>query len=238
MITVNSLVVDALKAVGIDCEVGTDVDGYYTNAALNELNSLINELNLDDFIFELRKEVIVNGKTNTIKIGPDTSYDIVEPNVPVNIKALSRKIGLRYTKLIKADKSRIYSGNRQGLAYLYTYNIKADQENRCMYGEIFTNGGQPATYLVIYNAALPKLSFDDEIWFSDMTINLLEEGLKYKLAVRYKMPDAPVFEDEFENYKRLVREANGQNNPATYDSVCDESYLDSYYNVLGGTYMG
>ena len=237
MITVNGLVINALKAVGIDAEVGTDVDSMYTNAALDELNSLVTELNLEDFIFERRKEIVVHGKSNKITIGPDPSYDIVEDCVPVNIKALSRKIGLRYTRLVKADKARIYTSSRTGLAYLYTYNILPDEDKRCMYGEIFTNGGQPSDFLVIYNKSIPKYGFADELWFSDMTVNLIEEGLKYKLAVRYKMPDAPVFEEEFNNYKRLVREANGQNNPMTYDSLCDESYLDGYYTVLGGDYM-
>ena len=236
MITVNGLIINALKAVGIDAEVGTDVDALYTNAALDEMNNLITVLNLDDFIFERRKEVVVRG-SNKITIGPDPSYTIQEDCVPINIKALSRKVGLRYTRLIKADKARIYSSSRTGLAYLYTYNIIPDEEKRCMYGEIFTNGGIPAEYLVIYNQSIPKYGFDDELWFSDMPVNLIEEGLKYKLAVRYKMPDAQVFENEFNNYKRLVREANGQNNPMTYDSLCDESYLDGYYNVLGGTYM-
>lgn len=238
MITVNGLIINALKAVGIDAEVGTDVDRMYTNAALAELNSLVTQLNLDDFIFERRKEIIVSGKTNKITIGPDPSYDIVEDCIPVNIKALSRKVGLRYTRLVKADKARIYSSSRTGLAYLYTYNVLPDKERRCMYGEIFTNGGQPSEYLVIYNKSIPTYTFDGELWFSDMTVNLIEEGLKYRLAVRYKMPDAPVFEEEFNEYKRLVREANGQNNPMTYDSLCDESYLEGYYSVLGGTYMG
>ena len=39
IITVNGLVISVLKAIGV-CGEGEEPDGYYTNAALHELNSL------------------------------------------------------------------------------------------------------------------------------------------------------------------------------------------------------
>ena len=106
-----------------------------------------------------------------------------------------------------------------------------------MYGEIFTDGGMTSDFLVIYNKGFPQYKGDDEIWFSEMSINLLEEGLKCKLAQRFKLPDAQMFEESFKEYKHLVQEANGMNNPSTY-YLGGGSYLDGYYNLLGGNRMG
>lgn len=237
MITVSTLIFNALKAIGIEGEIGDNPhDGYYYNAGESELNSLINELNIQDYLAEARKEKIVRASSK-IKIGPDPSYDIVEEFAPVNIKSLSRRCGISYYKLIKCNKAEIYSHTRTGLANLFTYNIEHDEDKHCMYGEIFTDGGMDSDFLVIYNKGFPRYKGDDEIWFSDMSINLLEEGLKYKLAVRFKMPDAPIFEQSYKEYKHLVQEANGMNNPSTFN-LYEDNYLAGYYNLIGGTGWG
>ena len=233
MITANVLILNALKAIGIECEIGDQPDdGYYFNAGLTELNSLITELNIQDYLAEARKEKLVRAG-GKIRIGNSDDYEIKEKEPPVNIKALARKSGLSYYKLIKCDKARIYNQTRTGLANLFTYNIEHDEDRHCMYGEIFTDGGMTSDFLVIYNKGFPQYKGDDEIWFSEMSINLLEEGLKYKLAQRFKMPDAQVFEQSFKEYKHLVQEANGMNNPSTYD-LGDGNYLAGYYNLIGG----
>lgn len=234
MITADVLILNALKAIGIECEIGDQPDdGYYFNAGLTELNSLITELNIQDYLAEARKEKLVRAG-GKIRIGNSDDYEIKENEPPVNIKALSRKSGLSYYKLIKCDKARIYNQTRTGLANLFTYNIEHDEERHCMYGEIFTDGGMTSDFLVIYNKGFPHIKKgDEEIWFSEMSINLIEEGLKYRLAQRFKMPDAPVFEQSFKDYKHLVQEANGMNNPSTYD-LGDGNYLAGYYNLIGG----
>jgi hypothetical protein len=186
---------------------------------------------------EARKEKLVRAG-GKIRIGNSDDYEIKEKEPPVNIKALSRKSGLSYYKLIKCDKARIYNQTRTGLANLFTYNIEHDEDRHCMYGEIFTDGGMTSDFLVIYNKGFPHIKKgDEEIWFSEMSINLIEEGLKYRLAQRFKMPDAQVFEQSFKDYKHLVQEANGMNNPSTYD-LGDGNYLAGYYNLLGGNRMG
>lgn len=237
MITANVLILNALKAIGIECEIGDSPnDGYYFNAGLSELNSLITELNIQDYLAEARKEKLVRAG-GKIRIGDSADYEIREKEPPVNIKSLSRKMGLSYYKLVKCDKARIYSQSRTGLANLFTYNIEHDEDRHCMYGEIFTDGGMTSDFLVIYNKGFPQYKGDEKIWFSEMSINLLEEGLKYKLAQRFKLPDAQMFEESFKEYKHLVQEANGMNNPSTY-YLGGGSYLDGYYNLLGGNRMG
>lgn len=238
MITADVLILNALKAIGIECEIGDQPDdGYYFNAGLNELNSLITELNIQDYLAEARKEKLVRAG-GKIRIGNSDDYEIKEKEPPVNIKALSRRSGLSYYKLIKCDKARIYNQTRTGLANLFTYNIEHDEDRHCMYGEIFTDGGMTSDFLVIYNKGFPHIKKgDEEIWFSEMSINLIEEGLKYKLAQRFKMPDAQVFEQSFKEYKHLVQEANGMNNPSTYD-LGDGNYLAGYYNLIGGNGWG
>ena len=199
MITANVLILNALKAIGIECEIGDQPDdGYYFNAGLSELNSLITELNIQDYLAEARKEKLVRAG-GKIRIGDSADYEIIEKEPPVNIKSLSRKMGLSYYKLIKCDKARIYSQSRTGLANLYTYNIEHDEDRHCMYGEIFTDGGMTSDFLVIYNKGFPQYKGDDEIWFSEMSINLLEEGLKCKL--RYYQKTGYKWLKTLDNYK-------------------------------------
>lgn len=232
IITVNGLISNALKAIGIEGEQASP-DGYYTKAALHELNSLVPQLNLEDYICEQRKEKFVHA-LGKITIGPDASYDIQEDLVPDSIRVVGRRIGNRYCRLVKCDKATIYARPRKSLPALYTYGQEYDSEHRCMKGIIFTDGGTSADMIVIYNQKLPEYGFDDEILLSDMSINLIEEGLKYKLASRFKMPDAPTFEEDFNEYKRLVQQVNGQNNPMVYNDLIGGSFLDSYYDVVGG----
>lgn len=232
MTSVNGLIINALKSIGL-CGEGETPDGFYQNAALHELNSLCTELNLEDYISECRKEKFVT-TTGTITIGNSDNFDIKEELVPDAIKVVARKVGNRYLRLIKCDKATIYARNRASLPTLCTYGQEYDENEHCMKGVIFTDGGTSATLLVIYNKKLPEYTIDDELWLSDMTVNLIEEGLKYRLAVRFKMPDAPIFEDGFNDYKRLVQSVNGQNNPMTYENLVGGSYLDNYYDALGG----
>ena len=232
MISVNGLIINALKSIGAIGEEEVP-GGYYQNAALHELNSLCTELNLEDYISECRKEKFVT-TTGTVTIGNSDNFDIKEELVPDSIKVVARKVGNRYLRLIKCDKATIYARNRASLPTLYTYGQEYDENEHCMKGVIFTDGGTSATLLVIYNKKLPEYTIDDELWLSDMTVNLIEEGLKYRLAVRFKMPDAPIFEDGFNDYKRLVQNVNGQNNPMTYENLVGGSYLDNYYDCLGG----
>jgi hypothetical protein len=73
----------------------------------------------------------------------------------------------------------------------------------------------------------------DEIPLSDTSTNLLEEGLKFKLARRFKMPDVQDFENDYYEYQNLVRQ-NIANNRSLIMTPVDGSYLDPYYNMIGG----
>lgn len=233
MKTVNGLVIDALNAVGIWTDTDQDPTSDYTNAALSDLNSLIDELNMQDYIQE---SLTVKTCTASQKftIGPNPSCDIVEENIPNSLKSVARKVGNHYYKLIPVDSAAIYASNRLGLANLFTYNVKANKEDRYMFGEVTMDGDTPSEFMVIYNKVYPKYGMDSEIWFTDATINLLEEGLKYKLALRYKLPDVEIFKKEYEDYKHLVEENIGQNNPMTYASIGQSNYLAGYYNTIYG----
>lgn len=232
MKSVNVLIYDALKSIGVEGE-WEDIIGQYQTAGLSELNNLTTELNCQDLIAEQRIEKFCNCN-GIITIGPSDTYNIKEDIVPNTIVHVGRKLGNRYVRLIKTNKATIYSRTRASLPVLMTYNIEYDEVNKCPKGVIFTDGRTPCECLVVYNRAIPQYKIDDEIWFSDMTVNLLEEGLKYKLARRFKMPDADIFEEDFETYKNLVKSNIDSNRPLTYSDSLAGSYLDSYYDCLGG----
>lgn len=235
MKTVNGMVIDALNAIGIWTDTDQSPTSDYTNAALSDLNSLVDELNQQDYIQEARV-VKTCMACDKFTIGPDSSCNIVEDNIPNSLKSVARKVGNHYYKLIPVDIQTIYSTNRKGLPNLFTYSVKANEENRYMFGEILLDGSQPCELMTIYNKVYPKYTMADEVWFTDTTINLLEEGLKYKLALRYKLPDVELFKKEYEDYKHLVEENIGQNNPMTFGNFGQSNYLAGYYNVLGGNF--
>lgn len=232
MITVNGLLIAALKAIGVESEWDPN-DGQTTNAALADINSLITELNLEDLLIENRKEEFVSG-ADKITIGDGEQFTINTKFIPSTIKSVSRKIGNRYMKLINTDKQTIFSTNRKSLSTLYNYNIAYDEEARTMVGTIFMDSDLPREYLVIYNKPIPLVTMADEIPLSDMSTNLLEEGLKFKLARRYKLPDVNDFESDFNDYKNLVRQNIANNRSLIMDNLIDSSYLDPYYNLIGG----
>ena len=233
MKSVNGIVIDALNAIGIWTDTDQDPTSDYTNAALSDLNSLIDELNQQDYIQE---SMVIKTCTACDKftIGPDPSCTIQEENIPNSLKSVARKVGNHYYKLIPVDVQAIYASHRKGLPNLFTYGVKANTEDRYMYGEVLLDGSQPCEFMTVYNKVYPKYTMADEVWFTDATINLLEEGLKYKLALRYKLPDVEIFKKEYEDYKHLVEENIGQNNPMTYASIGQSNYLAGYYNTIYG----
>lgn len=83
MKSVNVLIYDALKSIGIEGE-WEDIIGQYQTAGLSELNSLTTELNCQDLIAEQRVEKFCNCN-GTITIGPSDTYNIKEDNVPDTI---------------------------------------------------------------------------------------------------------------------------------------------------------
>lgn len=230
MITVNGLTLNAMKAIGLESEYDPQ-DGQLSNAALADLNSVIIECNLQDLLIECRKEHFVSG-TDKITIGEDPSYSI-QSTVPPTLKNVARKIGNRFMKLINTDKATIYSKNRMSLATMYTYGTEYDEETQKMCGTILLDTNRQNQYLVVFNKPINLVKMSDEIPLSDTSTNLLEEGLKFKLARRFKMPDVQDFENDYYEYQNLVRQ-NIANNRSLIMTPVDGSYLDPYYNMIGG----
>ena len=231
MLDCNTLTINALKGIGIESEWDPN-DGQLSNAALVDLNTVIVECNLQDLLIECRKEHFVTGGS-TITIGEDSSYTI-NSVAPTTIKSVGRKVGNRYMRLINTDKATIYGKNRMSLATLYNYTVDFDEETGKMKGEILLDTKMPNQYIVIFNKPIKLVRMSDEIPLSDTSTNLLEEGLKAKLARRFKLPDVRDFENDYTDYQELVRQNIANNRSLIQTTELDGSYLDPYYNLIGG----
>jgi hypothetical protein len=231
MVSVNTLIVNALKKVGLVGDRETP-NGTLVKLALADLNSLVAELNLQDYIAETRKTVKVQSTGDKITIG-DGPFAINEKLVPETVVTVARKIGNRYVRLIRSNLTAINSKTKMTLATQFTYGQEYDEENDCMVGVITTDSNRSWEYLVIYNSKIPEYKMKDTIKLSDMTCTMLEDGLAYKLAVRKKLPDVDLLKSEFDSYKDLVERTNTNNRPLVENDLFG-SYMDSFENGMAG----
>lgn len=206
--------------------------GTLVKLALGDLNSLIAELNLQDYIAEQRKVVKVQSTGDRITIG-DGPFTINDKLVPETVVTVARKIGNRYVRLIRSNLTAINAKTKMTLATQYTYGQEYNEENDCMIGVITLDSNRSWEYLVIYNSKVPEYKMKDTIKLSDMTCTMLEDGLAYKLAVRKKLPDVDLLKSEFEAYKDLIERINTNNRPLIENDLFG-SYLDSYENGAAG----
>jgi len=160
--------------------------------------------------------------------------------LPDRVLGLGRWIANRFVQLYPADKMRIDSYPKVGLATEYTVEtenirvnpIQAEERgNTVTYFKIETNARTPAKLRVTYLEQIPNIKIEDTLYFSNIYETMLEEGLCAELCLRYKLMDLKeTFENEFDNSVRLLKRTNQANRPMTYDFSNNGSYMDNYYN--------
>lgn len=161
--------------------------------------------------------------------------------LPDRVVAVARKLGNRYICLYPADKARLDVFTKQSLSTLYTCNTETkelnilDVEYHIPTFTIELNSTRSSEYRVTYLQEIPEIDIEDTLYYSSRYESALEDGLCCKLCIRYKLMDVlPIFEQEFEKSVALIKRTNEANRPMTYDFVGGGSYMDSYFNGLGG----
>lgn len=244
MISVNEVINNALQKCSLigDSE---SADGTIAKIALKDLHDVITDLNENDYLQENQIVKEVKNVTNKIVIvsEEDAEEDSEEEEIseslvkvkvlPSKLISVSRKVGNHYIPLIKTNKELLYATNRLGLGRCYTTDTVYNEEKDRMEVVIEIDSNLSSTYVVILNAGIPEYEITDYITLSNRYKTLIEDGLCYKLAIRYKLSEyISVFNTEYESSKYLVMRNNNANRPMVYER--QDGMLDNYYNTIAG----
>lgn len=227
MIIVNDLINNVLHSTNFVGD-GEDVDEYKSNNALADLNAIIRELNDDEYIADNVK-CFFPSATKEITIGEHEECTI-NHRPPSKIAHIGRKVGQRWQRIFKCGIEGIFSNKTTGISNLYNYTVDYDEDKECMVGHIRLNGGANSQFVVVFIDTIPEVTMDDELNLQDIYKTVIEAGLAWKSARRYKDKEWMItYKEEYEDAKDALKSINNQNAPLIWDNL-GGSYLDSYYN--------
>ena len=239
--TVNELVDTACRDLS-----QIDDDEHATGALLDSCAELLNvaiaDLNSDNYIASSVREDVVTAasriKFYTPVTGETVGANVIPIEPPDNVMGVARQVGIRWMQLQPIsveDVSSLASGSLpQGYAY-NVYSDKAPDNTTRMVGEIKMNGTAGATFKVFTAQKLPHYSAGDTIYLSPLYKNLILYALEYRMVKRYKLYayKAQVDEDLLAAKDAIDKNA-AVNRPLTNLGQLAGSYMDDFYNGLGG----
>lgn len=235
MISVNEIVNNALQKCNLIGD-GESASGTIAKIALGDLHDVICDLNENDYLQENQVSKELKGIKDKVVISDDPddeNADLIVKVLPSKVISLARKVGNRYVPLSKANKEFFYATNRLGLGKAYTSDTEYNEESDTMELVLRIDSNISSDYMLTVNAGIPEYQLTDNIQLSNRYKSLIEDGLCYKLAIRYKLTSyIPIFSSEYESAKYNVMRNNTMNRPINNYEATD--MLDNYYNALAG----
>lgn len=165
--------------------------------------------------------------------------DLLISPLPDRVMGIGRRLGDRYVQLMSANRTLIDSMTRRSLATMYTcdtdlvhvVNPFATYDFEVF--AIYLDSVVAANYRITYLKKIPQYKLTDKLYFNEHLLSIIEDGLCAKLCVRYKLFDQkPFFDAEYENSLRLLKRANYNNRPSTYQCSYEDSPMANYYNLM------
>ena len=229
MININQLIQNAYTSIGIVGD-GQAVNGTKAKVAELEINNLLGDLNLQEYILDNIKSFDVDA-SKTITIGENTACTI-NHKPPATIRSVSLDRTGKHTPLLNANIEAVNRNYKSGLASLFTYQIEYDPALNIMVGKITLDGSRASKYKVIFLDDFENVTINDVLYLHDKYNSLILNGLCYKLAIRFKRTEyIPIYKGEFESCKDLIKSVNSSNRPLIID---DDDYLTGYERVMMG----
>lgn len=229
MININQLIQNAYTSIGIVGD-GQAVNGTKAKVAELEINNLLGDLNLQEYILDNIKSFDVDA-SKTITIGENTACTI-NHKPPATIRSVSLDRTGKHTPLLNANIEAVNRNSKSGLASLFTYQIEYDPALNIMVGKITLDGSRASKYKVIFLDDFENVTINDVLYLHDKYNSLILNGLCYKLAIRFKRTEyIPIYKGEFESCKDLIKSVNSSNRPLIID---DDDYLTGYERVMMG----
>lgn len=161
--------------------------------------------------------------------------------LPDRVEGLARLVGNRFLQLYPSNKMKMDSGTQQSLSTMYCCETESqkftvlDIDYVIDYFVIHINSVLPSKYRITYLESMPEYNLYDTIYLSNKYIEVIEDGLCYKLCLRYKLLEfLSIFKDEYDEGKLAIKRINNKNRTMNYDFVELGNIYGSYWDNLGG----
>ena len=238
---VNELIQTACEDLGRVGD-GETVSGDLAASCEGLLNRAITELHQDGYIAVTTREhdVTAAGKIyfRKLVVGEAQSPNVIDSEPPDSVSDVARKVGIRWMRLRGMEISDIRSVTSGGLPQAWTYQTTtelAPNDTVRQVGVIDTNGTAPTEMRVFVREKIPAYRIGDTIYLSDLYRNLILYALEVRICKKYKLysyleqaqADLLAAKDSIDTNKLA-------NAPDVSDASLSGSYLDSYYDGLGG----
>lgn len=161
--------------------------------------------------------------------------------LPDRVEGCARLVGNRFLQLYPSNKMKMDSGTQQSLSTMYCCETESqkftvlDIDYVIDYFVIHINSVLPSKYRITYLESIPEYNLYDTIYLSNKYIEVIEDGLCYKLCLRYKLLEfLSIFKDEYDEGKLAIKRINNKNRTMNYDFVELGNIYGSYWDNLGG----
>ena len=161
--------------------------------------------------------------------------------LPDRVEGFARLVGNRFLQLYPSNKMKMDAGTQQSLSTMYCCETESqkftvlDIDYVIDYFVIHINSVLPSKYRITYLESMPEYNLYDTIYLSNKYIEVIEDGLCYKLCLRYKLLEfLPIFKDEYDEGKLAIKRINNKNRTMNYDFVELGNIYGSYWDNLGG----
>ena len=231
-ITVNELIQNCAQRVNIVGN-GQSADGQIVRKAIEDLNTAVDELNLDEYLsfnyknFDVEAAIVDNEPI--IRIGDSDGYEIRLDDAPLTIKGVARKVGVQWVPLTVVNRAALDNHRSLGLPQCYNVDSHFDKSAGCVCTVIALNGSGRIPIRVTLLETMPEYKVNDEINLPKTYISLIMAALCVKTCARYKLEYIQQYRDELDSLKEQISRVNNSNRPLVIDaSGCN----DSFFNVF------
>lgn len=212
---------------------------------------MLNAYNLNDIVYVKEEDKYYYIDDGHI-IAPVSSEDektlrelwptvICKQVLPDRVEGFARLVGNRFLQLYPSNKMKMDSGTQQSLSTMYCCETESqkftvlDIDYVIDYFVIHINSVLPSKYRITYLESMPEYNLYDTIYLSNKYIEVIEDGLCYKLCLRYKLLEfLPIFKDEYDEGKLAIKRINNKNRTMNYDFVELGNIYGSYWDNIGG----
>lgn len=212
---------------------------------------MLNAYNLNDIVYvkEEDKYYYINDGHVISQVSNEDEKTLREmwPTVickqvlPDRVEGCARLVGNRFLQLYPSNKMKMDAGTQQSLSTMYCCETESqkftvlDIDYVIDYFVIHINSVLPSKYRITYLESMPEYNLYDTIYLSNKYIEVIEDGICYKLCLRYKLLEfLPIFKDEYDEGKLAIKRINNKNRTMNYDFVELGNIYGSYWDNLAG----
>jgi hypothetical protein len=170
--------------------------------------------------------------------GEQPSGNIVDMEPPDTVTGVSRKVGIRWLRLRPSNVQMQDRTNTYSYATTWTYGTTTEvapsgQTRRV--GELRMNGTYPTEVRIYLNSQLPQYKMGDNVYLSSLYYGLVLAQTKERMVDRFKLYSyAESVNTELLAAKKAIDTNTANNRPEDTGVTEGGSYLDGYYDLLGG----